>query len=292
MSDTQDSDAPKKGSKAKKSQAGDAADSADKLAVETFDTTQADEKEDAPKKPLKARIVEELRFFSTLAVVLLALLTGVWGHFKIPSESMLPTLEVGDHLYVSKFAYGYSKHSLPFGLHQIPGLPDGQIFTRVPKRGDVAVFRHPHEGIVMIKRVVGLPGDKITMLHGRLYINGTIVEREMIDSYLYRKHEGGHKAGVDVYEEKWAEEKRPHQIYEETDFGVLDNTETFEVPAGHIFFMGDNRDNSTDSRASNGPGYVPFDHLMGRADLMMFSFKRCEKEEDLRCPPFRALIRL
>ena len=114
MSDTQDSDAPKKGSKAKKSQADDAADGADKLAVETFDATQADEKNAPPKKPLKARVVEELKFFSTLAVVLLALLTGVWGHFKIPSESMLPTLEVGDHLYVSKFAYGYSKHSLPF----------------------------------------------------------------------------------------------------------------------------------------------------------------------------------
>jgi len=272
MSDTQDSETPKKGE------------------------TSADIPADVEAKPsLKARIVEELKFFSGLAVVMLTLLTLVWGHFKIPSESMLPTLEVGDHLYVSKFAYGYSKHSLPLGLHNIPNLPEGKVFSRAPKRGDVAVFRNPNSGIIMIKRVVGLPGDEVRTLRGRLHINDMIVEREMIDSYLYREHEG-RKTGVDVYEEQWPKglsgEENPHQIYEKTDFGVLDNTKVFTVPQGHVFFMGDNRDNSVDSRDPSGPGFVPFDHLIGRADLMMFSFKRCDKEEGLRCPPFRALKRL
>ena len=97
--------------------------------------------------------------------------TTVWGHYKIPSESMLPTLEVGDHVYVTKFAYGFSRHSLPFNMHKLPFLGEGQIFSRNPKRGDVVVFRNPRSKIVMIKRLVGLPGDKIQMRDGRLYIN-------------------------------------------------------------------------------------------------------------------------
>jgi len=250
--------------------------------------SEMDENGEVKPKSIKSRILEELKFFSTLAVVMFGLLTVIWGHFKIPSESMLPTLEVGDHLYVSKFAYGYSKHSLPLYLHKIPNLPEGKIFSRVPKRGDVVVFRNPNVDIIMIKRVVGLPGDRIRTLRGRLYINELIVERENIDNYLYREHLG-RKTGVDVYEEQLPGEKNIHQIYEQTDLGALDNTEIFTVPEGHVFFMGDNRDNSTDSRDPRGPGYVPLDYLIGRADLMMFSFKRCKKEDGLRCPPFRAL---
>ena len=243
-------------------------------------------------KPLGARIAEEVKFFAGLAVVMLGFLTLVWGHFKIPSESMLPTLEVGDHIYVSKFAYGYSRHSLPFNLHKIPGLPDGQVLSRLPKRGDVAVFRNPKSGIVMIKRVGGLPGDTIRYARGRLYINGVLIERTALDNYLYREHKG-RKVGVEVYTEQWPGEDVPHRIYEQTDQGPLDNApmdeEMFTVPDGKLFFMGDNRDNSTDSRDARGPGMVPQDHLIGRADLMMFSFKRCAKEEGLRCPPRRLM---
>ena len=239
-----------------------------------------------------ARLKEELKFFATLLASMFALLTLIWGHFKIPSESMLPTLEVGDHLYVSKFAYGYSRHSLPFGLHDLAFLPDGKIFSQMPKRGDVAVFRNPKIDLIMIKRVVGLPKDKIRILRGRVYVNDQIVPRENIDNYLYRQHSDtgrGIQVGVDVYEEKLPLEKHMHQIYEQTDFSLLDNTQDFFVPEGHIFFMGDNRDNSADSRDSNGPGMVPLDHLIGRADFMMFSFKRCDKEPGLRCPPMRFL---
>ena len=243
------------------------------------------------KPPLGARIMSEVKFFAGLAVFMLTFLTFIWGHYKIPSESMLPTLEVGDHIYVAKYAYGYSRHSAPFGLHKLPFLKDGKIFSKLPVRGDVAVFRNPKSSIVMIKRVVGLPGDKIRTHRGRLYINNVLVERETIGNYLYREHKG-RVVGVDVYSEHWAEEKTSHRIYEQTDLGPLDNTEEFIIPEGHVFFMGDNRDNSTDSRAALGPGMVPLDHLIGRADLMMFSFKRCKTEEGLRCPPFRAMKKL
>jgi len=249
---------------------------------------QADIEEE---KSLKTRIKEEVRFFSGLMVVMLGFLTFVWGHFKIPSESMLPTLEVGDHIYVSKFAYGYSRHSLPFNLHKVPGLPDGKVFSRLPKYGDVAVFRNPKSGIVMIKRVAGLPGDKIQTKQGRLYINDVLIPRENLTNYLYREHRG-RKVGVDVYNEQWSGEAQPHRIYEQIDDGPLDNTQLFIVPADTVFFMGDNRDNSVDSRDDRGPGFVPLDHLMGRADLMMFSFKRCKDEDGLRCPPTRFMKKL
>ncbi len=245
--------------------------------------------ENAPKS-LGARIAEEVKFFAGLFVVMMAFMTFIWGHFKIPSESMQPALEVGDHIYVSKFAYGYSKHSVPLG-YKMGFLPDGQIWSRLPKRGDVAVFRNPKSGIVMIKRVAGLPGDRIQILRGRLYLNGEEIARENIDNYLYREHKG-RKVGVDVYKEQWPGEAEPHRIYEQTDMGSLDNTEEFIVPEGKLFFMGDNRDNSTDSRDPNGPGFVPQENLIGRADWMMFSFKRCAKEEGLFCPPRRFMQKL
>jgi signal peptidase I len=249
-------------------------------------TLNAGENADAPEGlTLKQKILAEIKFFAGLITFVVAMMTLVWGHFKIPSESMLPTLEVGDHLYVSKFAYGYSRHSLPFVLHKLP-LPDGQIFSRLPKRGDVAVFRNPKSGQIMIKRVIGLPGDRVKVIDGQLYLNGEEITRQPVTNFLYREHKG-RVVGVDVYQEQLPGEKESHLIYEQTDQGILDNTETFIVPNSHIFFMGDNRDNSTDSRAPEGPGFVPQENLMGRADLMMFSFKRCAKEEGLRCPPRR-----
>ncbi len=238
------------------------------------------------------RVWSEVKFFLGLASFMLVFLTFVWGHYKIPSESMLPTLEVGDHLYVSKFAYGFSRHSGPFGLHNLPFLKDGKIMSKLPKRGDVAVFRNPKSGIVMIKRVVGLPDDKIRVHRGRLFINNVLVERDNVDNFLYRDHKFKRVIGVDVYSEQWPDEKDNHFIYEQVDTAPLDNTKEFIVPSGTIFFMGDNRDNSTDSRATSGPGFVPLDHLIGRAEYMMFSFKRCAKEADLRCPPRRFMKKL
>lgn len=239
---------------------------------------------------LKQKIFAEIRFFLGMFAVLLLVLTLLWGHYKIPSESMQPTLEVGDHLYVAKYAYGYSRHSLPFDLHKLP-LPEGRIFERLPRRGDVVVFRNPKNELVMIKRLIGLPGDQIVLKQGRIYLNGSLLSRLHVDDFAYREHRG-RVVEVHHYEEQWPQERRPHYIYEHTDFGSLDNTPDFIVPAGHFFFMGDNRDNSIDSRSPYGPGYVPMSHLIGRADLMMFSFKRCKKEENLRCPPIRFLKKL
>lgn len=243
-----------------------------------------------PPLSFREKLIAEVKFFLGLGAIMLAFLTLVWGHFKIPSESMQPTLEVGDHLYVSKFAYGYSKHSLPFLLHKLP-LPEGKIFSKVPERGDVVVFRNPRSELVMIKRVVGLPGDRVKTMGGQLYINGELVRRTKTEERLYREHKGKRVVRVDVYQQTLPESDAPFLIYEKNDQSPLDNAAMQVVPEGHVFFMGDNRDNSADSRdIIMGPGMVPLDHLMGRADRMMFSFKRCDRDEELHCPARRRFM--
>lgn len=184
--------------------------------------------------------------------------------FSIPSGSMRPTLLEGDYLFVTKWAYGYSRYSLPFS----PNLFSGRIWGAEPERGDVAVFKYPpNPSLDYIKRVVGLPGDTIQMREGVLHINGEPVPREMI----------GLVEDVDVTElarpvEVWRETMPNGVTYDTLDLtpnSIGDNTREFEVPAGHFFMMGDNRDNSTDSRFS--VGYVPYDHLVGRANIIFFS---------------------
>ena len=260
--------------------------------------SEADKAEEE-QKTLKQIIVEELKFIAGLAAFLFLFFNFVFGHYKIPSESMQPTLEVGDHLYVNKFAYGFSKHSLILNMHKLPFLKDGRVFARMPKRGDVVVFRNPNEGMVMIKRLVGLPGDLVETRNGRLYVNDELMDREKVDQFSYREHKGM-RVNVSVYEEQLPDEKDSHLIFEQfdeapQDFDTprsLDNIGPIRVPEGKFFFMGDNRDNSEDSRAivrsrPSGPGLVPFDHLIGRAEVMVFSFKKCKEEEGLHCPGSR-----
>ena len=186
--------------------------------------------------------------------------------FNIPSGSMLPTLLVGDFLFVSKYSYGYSKYSFPGSLD----LFSGRIGGSEPERGDVAVFRWPkNTSIDYIKRVVGLPGDTIQVRAGRLYINGALVPREHVGTYE-DADERGVVSRMHMYIETLPNGVK-HNILERSDSDPFDNTGEFVVPPGHFFAMGDNRDNSQDSRAVSSVGYVPMENLVGRAEFMFFS---------------------
>ena len=136
-----------------------------------------------------------------------------------------------------------------------------------------------------------MPGDKIQTKQGRLYINDTLVERVLEEEFSYREHRG-FVAQVAKYKEQVPSEKDAHWIYERSDFDRLDERGPYIIPPDKFFFMGDNRDNSEDSRAPGGPGFVPFDHLIGRAKYMVFSTKRCKKEEGLKCPGRRAFLKM
>jgi signal peptidase I len=215
-------------------------------------------------------------FFELIKVVFQALLiavvvrTFVFQPFNIPSGSMIPTLLVGDFLFVSKYAYGYSKYSIPFS----PDLFQGRILGVAPKQGDVIVFKLPRDNSTdYIKRLIGLPGDTIQMKEGRLYINGTIVPREPIAKERTEDYYG-RDGEVPTYKETLPNGVTHTIIEIQGDTGFNDNTEVFKVPPNSYFMMGDNRDNSTDSRVppdQGGVGFVPFENLVGRAELIFFS---------------------
>jgi signal peptidase I len=194
--------------------------------------------------------------------------------FNIPSSSLIPTLLIGDYVFVAKYPYGFSHFSLPSFLDLAPASMPGRLFANAPKRGDVVVFKLPRDGKTdYIKRVIGLPGDRIQMVHGRLSINGTITERAPLRSYSTLGH-FGRPIDVPHYEETLPGGVK-HEIIEiDGDEGYWANTPVYEVPPGNYFMMGDNRDNSTDSRVpaeQGGVGFVPFDNLIGRAEMVFFS---------------------
>jgi signal peptidase I len=195
--------------------------------------------------------------------------TFLFQPFNIPAQSMAPTLLVGDYFFVTKYAYGYTHYSLPFS----PRLFSGRIFGADPSRGDVVVFRLPKDDSVdYVKRVVGLPGDRIQMKQGLLYINGTPVTRERLPDFA----DGGDSCGTDTKAgtKRWRE-TLPNGVSYDTldciDNGFYDNTNVYTVPDGHFFMLGDNRDNSTDSRVLSAVGYVPLENIVGRAGLIFFS---------------------
>ncbi|KAA0685750.1 signal peptidase I [Azospirillum brasilense] len=194
--------------------------------------------------------------------------TFAFEPFNIPSGSMIPTLLIGDYLFVSKFSYGYSKYTVGFGLP----LFEGRIMGHAPERGDVAVFKLPRDNKTdYIKRVIGLPGDTVQVTGGVLHINGQPVKRERIEDYVSRD-----ALGREVRIAQYVETLpggRNHRIIEESDNGPLDNTPAFKVPANHLFMMGDNRDNSLDSRVPSQVGYVPMENLVGRAEFLFFSLE-------------------
>ncbi|MCP4395441.1 MAG: signal peptidase I [Alphaproteobacteria bacterium] len=187
--------------------------------------------------------------------------------FNIPSGSMIPNLLIGDYLFVSKYSYGYSKYSFPFS----PVDFKGRLFETEPKRGDIIVFRYPAQpNVDFIKRLIGLPGDKIQVKNGILHINGKPIEREKVkgeEEYIYREINGNVKRFA-KYKETLPEGKS-YNVIEVSDTAEFDNTEIFTVPENHYFMMGDNRDNSSDSRSK--VGFVPKENLIGRAEFIFFS---------------------
>ena len=199
-------------------------------------------------------------------LIALAIRTVAFEPFNIPSGSMKPTLLVGDYLFVSKYSYGYSRHSLPLSLPLIPG----RILMSEPERGDIAVFKLPTDNKTdYIKRIVGLPGDRIQVREGRLYLNDKQVVRRRVADFI-EIDELGRVHRTAQFEETLPN-GRTHRILEHTDQGQLDNTPVYVVPKGHYFAMGDNRDNSLDSRVLSGVGFVPAENLVGRAEILFFS---------------------
>ena len=184
--------------------------------------------------------------------------------YNIPSGSMEDTLQVGDFLFVEKFAYGYSRYSLPFGRF-LPAF--GRVLGHEPQRGDVAVFALPSEPERdFIKRIIGLPGDRVQMLDGVLYLNDRPVPKVRVSDYI--EDENGYRHRVARYRETLPGGKSYYVLDREVE-GVNDNTPVYTVPAGHYFMMGDNRDDSDDSRGI--VGYLPAENLVGRADFKFFS---------------------
>ncbi len=282
--------------------------------------TQSDE---AEEKGFMAKVKKELREWGvTLAIfipVYLVFTTFIYELRSIPSESMLPNLAVGDRVAVNKFAYGYSKESVPFGMGKYLPLGDGRLFAREPNRGDVVVFQHPHYPRVMIKRLIGVPGDRIEMRGEKLFLNGEEVATEYLGSRQFRQH----SSGRNVRAQEFRETLPGGKSYVAGDFRntSADDTVLFVVPDGHYFFMGDNRDDSLDGRALTGHcpavdsvisragcdpmdyvdrakypnfsledasiGFVPFDNLIGRADTVLFTIGFCRDRDDHECPPGR-----
>ncbi|MBQ2811330.1 MAG: signal peptidase I [Alphaproteobacteria bacterium] len=214
------------------------------------------------KKETFGETIKTVFFAVLIAVVIRSLLIEP---FRIPSGSMYPTLEVGDYLFVTKYTYGYSKHSFPASLMPIKG----RIWASEPKRGDIVVFKFPVDNKTdFIKRVVGLPGDTVEVRRGILYINDKPVEREKIGEYTLDEF----VVRPETYTEY--EETLPngvkHRILEISDFErKVDNTTKVTVPEGHYFVMGDNRDRSDDSRVS--VGFVPLENLVGKARFLFYS---------------------
>ena len=200
--------------------------------------------------------------------IALSLRSFLYQPFNIPSASMRPTLLVGDYVFVSKFAYGYSRFSLPYSER----LPAGRLFAREPAPGDVVVFRVPKDAVDYVKRVAGLPGDRIQMKQGELFINGVAVKREPLADDRAQQDACG--SDVPGRVKRWRETLPNGASYETLDCvdnGFMDNTDVYTVPPGHFFALGDNRDNSTDSRVLKSVGYIPFENLIGRVSIVFFS---------------------
>jgi len=246
-------------------------------------------KEATPAAPKAKRdgMRETVRFLLILFVTALILRTFIVAPFNIPSGSMLPRMMIGDYLIVAKWPYGYSRFSMPFGI----GGFEGRIAEGQARRGDVAVFRYPGGDGEYVKRVIGLPGDSVQMKSGQLFLNGEAVPRSRVADFLMPITPNSPCRYLDPRRERKVIEPdgrvlcaypryretlpggRSYEVLDQMD-GIADNTPVFLVPEGHYFMMGDNRDDSQDSRfplETKGVGFLPADHLVGRALITFFS---------------------
>lgn len=228
------------------------------------------ENEQAKNKPARERngLREWLVLGLAIATVFFGLRWFLFEPFRIPSESMLPTLEVGDMVVVSKYSYGYGDFSLDFDL---PFLPDERVLGGEPQRGDIAVFRHPKFKRNLIKRIVGVPGDTVQMVNGQLFLNGEPMPQKLVGPALSTSL--SNKPAQLLDETLIDRQGRSLAAYQVLNFAdtVFDNTPRITVPADSYFFIGDNRDNSGDSRSNRDLGLVHKRFLIGRAEFVMFS---------------------
>lgn len=231
-------------------------------------------------------LAETTRFLLFLFLFTLVLRTFIIAPFMIPSGSMLPGLKIGDYLFVAKWPYGYSRYAFPFGLARF----HGRALGGAPERGDVVIFRHPGSDSDWVKRLIGLPGDRVQIRAGQIFLNGKAVPKVRIADYLMPRtpnspcrYVGGYRPqpvveGGESYcpYPRFRETLPNGRSYEVLDQinGIADDTRIFTVPPGHYFMMGDNRDDSADSRfslAEQGVGYLPEDNLIGRPVIVFFS---------------------
>lgn len=223
-------------------------------------------KNTATPKTAKSEILELVSVVVQALLIAVVFRSFLYQPFNIPTASMQHNLLIGDYLLASKFSYGYGKYSFPLGIVPIKG----RIFGRQPTPGEIVIFRpKPHENENYIKRLIGMPGDRIQMRNGVLFLNDTQVPRERVGT---RMDTDSYKSSIQVT--LWRETLPngvSYEVQEISDSGPLDNTGVYVVPAGHYFFMGDNRDRSADSRVLSEVGYVPYSNLVGKAQYRFFS---------------------
>ena len=214
---------------------------------------------------MKKKIVDNIKTLFYALIIALFIRSLFFQPFYIPSSSMEPNLLIGDRLFVSKYSYGYSRHSFPFS----PKIFTGRILEKSPKRGDVVVFKTPVDNRTdYIKRLIGLPGDKVQIIDKNLYLNDIKIKKRKVE-VSSNINCGDEILQIDTYEETLPNGIKYFAVYRKD--GTMINTDVFIVPKDHYFFLGDNRDCSKDSRFLGSVGYVNFDNLVGKAQLIFFS---------------------